>query len=102
MAFDLKIPLELPEYARQMAVLAQETGLDGAVCSPRKWRNCGKPVAMTFCLSARVYDLGGPRRAIRGDRSPQLKLSKLGQITSLLVVPSLPLLTQSQPGNRFA
>ena len=36
LAFDLKIPLELPEYARQMALLAQETGLDGAVCSPHE------------------------------------------------------------------
>lgn len=34
LAFELKIPLELPDYALQMALLAQETGLDGAVCSP--------------------------------------------------------------------
>ncbi|WP_013322542.1 orotidine-5'-phosphate decarboxylase [Gloeothece verrucosa] len=34
LAFDLKIPLELPEYALQMALLAQESGIDGAVCSP--------------------------------------------------------------------
>lgn len=36
LAFDLKIPLELPEYALQMAILAQEAGLDGAVCSPQE------------------------------------------------------------------
>ena len=36
LAFDLKIPLELPEYALQMAQLAQETGLGGAVCSPQE------------------------------------------------------------------
>ena len=36
LAFDLKIPLELPEYALQMALLAQETGLSGAVCSPQE------------------------------------------------------------------
>ncbi len=35
-AFDLKIPLELPEYALQMALLAQESGLNGAVCSPQE------------------------------------------------------------------
>ena len=34
LAFDLKIPLELPEYALQMALLAQESGINGAVCSP--------------------------------------------------------------------
>lgn len=36
LAFDLKIPLELPEYALQMALLAQASGLAGAVCSPQE------------------------------------------------------------------
>jgi orotidine-5'-phosphate decarboxylase len=36
LAFDLKIPLELPEYTLQMALMAQECGLYGAVCSPRE------------------------------------------------------------------
>ncbi|GFE68138.1 orotidine-5'-phosphate decarboxylase [Chroococcus sp. FPU101] len=36
LAYDLKIPLELPEYALQMAFLAQECGIDGAVCSPHE------------------------------------------------------------------
>jgi orotidine-5'-phosphate decarboxylase len=36
LAFELKIPLELPEYALEMAVLAQESGLGGAVCSPQE------------------------------------------------------------------
>ncbi|WP_016951770.1 orotidine-5'-phosphate decarboxylase [Anabaena sp. PCC 7108] len=36
LAFELKIPLELPEFALQMALLAQESGLDGAVCSPQE------------------------------------------------------------------
>ncbi|OUL18699.1 orotidine-5'-phosphate decarboxylase [Nostoc sp. 106C] len=36
LAFDLKIPLELPEYTLEMALIAQETGLDGAVCSPQE------------------------------------------------------------------
>ena len=36
LAFDLKIPLELPEYALQMALLAKESGLSGAVCSPQE------------------------------------------------------------------
>ena len=34
LAFDLKVPVELPEYALQMALLAQESSLNGAVCSP--------------------------------------------------------------------
>lgn len=36
LAFDLKIPVELPEYALQMALLCQEVGLAGAVCSPQE------------------------------------------------------------------
>ncbi|NJK73751.1 MAG: orotidine-5'-phosphate decarboxylase [Richelia sp. CSU_2_1] len=36
LAFELKVPLELPEYALQMALLAKETGLAGAVCSPQE------------------------------------------------------------------
>ncbi|MEC4813719.1 MAG: orotidine-5'-phosphate decarboxylase [Scytonema sp. PMC 1069.18] len=36
LAFDLKIPLELPEYALEMALMAQEMSLDGAVCSPQE------------------------------------------------------------------
>ncbi|MDJ0680068.1 MAG: orotidine-5'-phosphate decarboxylase [Xenococcaceae cyanobacterium MO_167.B52] len=36
LAFDLKIPLELPEYVLQMALMAKEVGLDGAVCSPQE------------------------------------------------------------------
>lgn len=36
LALDLKIPIELPEYALQMALLAKESGLAGAVCSPQE------------------------------------------------------------------
>jgi orotidine-5'-phosphate decarboxylase len=36
LAFELKVPLELAEYALHMALLAKETGLAGAVCSPQE------------------------------------------------------------------
>lgn len=36
LAFDLKIPLELPEYALHLALLTQAAGLDGVVCSPQE------------------------------------------------------------------
>ncbi|MGK7928738.1 MAG: orotidine-5'-phosphate decarboxylase [Spirulina sp.] len=38
LAFDLKIPLELPEYVLQMALLAKESKIHGAVCSPQEAR----------------------------------------------------------------
>ncbi|CAN1212609.1 orotidine-5'-phosphate decarboxylase [Tumidithrix helvetica PCC 7403] len=36
LAFDLKVPIELPEYALHMAETAQTCGLAGAVCSPHE------------------------------------------------------------------
>ncbi|MGJ3246979.1 MAG: orotidine-5'-phosphate decarboxylase [Elainellaceae cyanobacterium] len=36
LAFDLKVPLELPEYALKMALLAKDSNLAGAVCSPQE------------------------------------------------------------------
>lgn len=36
LAFELKVPLELPEYALHMALLAQESGMPGVVCSPQE------------------------------------------------------------------
>lgn len=46
LAFELKVPLELDDYALQMALLAQTSGLAGAVCSPQEVAQlrdvCGK------------------------------------------------------------
>jgi orotidine-5'-phosphate decarboxylase len=46
LAFDLKIPLELSEYALNNAIMAQQCGIDGAVCSPHEAQKlkevCGK------------------------------------------------------------
>lgn len=50
LAFDLKIPLELPEYALQMALLAQETGLSGAVCSPQEVEQLRRVCGDNFVL----------------------------------------------------
>ena len=36
LAFELKVPLELPDFALQMARLAQDSGLAGVVCSPQE------------------------------------------------------------------
>ncbi|MBD2042044.1 orotidine-5'-phosphate decarboxylase [Microcoleus sp. FACHB-672] len=50
LAFDLKVPLELPEYALQMAILAQESGLAGAVCSPQEVENLRQVCGDDFLL----------------------------------------------------
>ncbi|HHP7230712.1 MAG TPA: orotidine-5'-phosphate decarboxylase [Xenococcaceae cyanobacterium] len=48
--FDLKIPLELPEYVLKMALLAQEAGIDGAVCSPQEVSQLRRICGQDFLL----------------------------------------------------
>jgi orotidine-5'-phosphate decarboxylase len=36
LAFELKVPLELDDFALQMALMAEESGLAGVVCSPQE------------------------------------------------------------------
>ncbi len=50
LAFDLKIPLELPEYVLHMALLAQESGLAGAVCSPQEVEQLRQTCGANFLL----------------------------------------------------
>ncbi|GBF82752.1 orotidine-5'-phosphate decarboxylase [Aphanothece sacrum] len=65
LAFDLKIPLELPEYALEMALLAQKCGINGAVCSPQEVsqlrQSCG-PDFLLVCPGVR------PSWAEKGDQ----------------------------------
>ena len=66
LSFDLKVPLELPEYALQMALLAKDSGLNGAVCSPQEVAQlrqvCGKDFILV-CPGVR------PTWAQTGDQS---------------------------------
>ncbi|MEH2057813.1 MAG: orotidine-5'-phosphate decarboxylase [Nostoc sp.] len=69
LAFDLKIPLELPEYALEMALMAQEAGLDGAVCSPQEVaqlrQTCGDDFLLV-CPGVRPTwaDIGDQKRSL--------------------------------------
>lgn len=69
LAIDLKIPLELPEYALQMALLAQASGLNGAVCSPQEVaqlrQTCGDDFLLV-CPGVRPSwaDAGDQRRSL--------------------------------------
>jgi orotidine-5'-phosphate decarboxylase len=73
LAFELKIPLELPEFALQMALLAQESGLDGAVCSPQEVgqlrESCGNDFLLV-CPGVR------PTWAEKGDQKRSLSPSQ--------------------------
>lgn len=73
LAFDLHVPLELPEYALKMALLAQESGLNGVVCSPHEVadlrRNCHGNFIFV-CPGVR------PTWAVKGDQQRTLTPSQ--------------------------
>jgi orotidine-5'-phosphate decarboxylase len=66
LAFDLKVPLELPEYTLNMAILAQKSGLDGAVCSPQEVSQLREVCGDDFIL---VCPGIRPSWSIKGDQS---------------------------------
>jgi len=76
LAFELKNPLELPEYVLQMALLAQENGLPGVVCSPQEAAQirlvCGEDF-LIVCPGVRPTwaDLGDQRRALTPQQALQ-------------------------------
>lgn len=69
LAFELKVPLELTEYALHMALMAQDSGLAGIVCSPQEVtelkRVCGDDF-LAVCPGVRPEwsALGDQRRAM--------------------------------------
>jgi orotidine-5'-phosphate decarboxylase len=50
LALELKIPLELPEYVLHLALLAQDSGLAGVVCSPQEVRQLRQTCGDEFLL----------------------------------------------------
>ena len=50
LALELKIPLEAANYALQMALLAQESGLGGVVCSPQEVSQLRRFLPASFAL----------------------------------------------------
>jgi len=73
LAFDLKIPLELPEYVLNMALLAEESGLGGAVCSAREAGELRRVCRDDFTL---VCPGVRPSWAAKGDQKRSLTPAK--------------------------
>ncbi|NEP46554.1 MAG: orotidine-5'-phosphate decarboxylase [Okeania sp. SIO2H7] len=73
LAFDLKIPIELPEYVLNMALLAEESGLGGAVCSPREVAELRRVCKRDFVL---VCPGVRPTWAASGDQKRSLTPAK--------------------------
>jgi orotidine-5'-phosphate decarboxylase len=68
--FDLQVPLEVSEYVSKLVLLAQESGLTGAVCSPHEVANLRSLLKSTggndFCF---VTPGVRPAGAAMGDQS---------------------------------
>jgi orotidine-5'-phosphate decarboxylase len=75
-AFDLHIPLEMSDYATQMALMAKESGCQGAVCSPQEVatlrRACGQNFTL-ICPGVR------PQWAATGDQKRTMTPAKAFQ-----------------------
>jgi orotidine-5'-phosphate decarboxylase len=94
LAFDLKIPLELPEYALEMALLAQEMGLDGAVCSPQEVAQLRQTCGNDFLL---VCPGVRPNWADKADQKRSLTPAQAIQAGADYLVIGRPITAASDP-----
>jgi orotidine-5'-phosphate decarboxylase len=98
LAFELKIPLELNDYALQMALLAKECGLAGAVCSPQEVAQlreiCGKEFLLV-CPGVR------PVWAEKGDQQRSMTPVEAIQAGASYLVIGRPITTAADPAAAF-
>lgn len=99
LAFDLKIPLELPEYALQMALLAQESGLAGAVCSPQEVAQLRQILGDRFLL---ICPGVRPSWAEAGDQRRTLTPAAAYQAGANYLVIGRPITAAADPVAAFA
>ncbi|MBU7584626.1 MAG: orotidine-5'-phosphate decarboxylase [Nostoc sp. TH1S01] len=94
LAFDLKIPLELPEFALEMALMAQESGLDGAVCSPQEVAQLRQTCGDDFLL---VCPGVRPTWADKGDQKRSLTPAEAIQAGANYLVIGRPITAAAEP-----
>lgn len=99
LAFDLKIPLELSEYALNMALLGKESGIDGAVCSPQEVaqlrRVCGDDFLLV-CPGVR------PLWSTQGDQSRVMTPSQALKAGADYLVIGRPITNAAKPREAWA
>ncbi|MBR8832181.1 MAG: orotidine-5'-phosphate decarboxylase [Chlorogloea purpurea SAG 13.99] len=91
---DLKIPLELTDYALQMALMGQESGLDGAVCSPREVKQLRAVCGDNFLL---VCPGVRPSWSAQGDQSRIMTPAQAFQAGADYLVIGRPITTAPNP-----
>ncbi len=94
LAFDLKVPLELPEYALQMALMAKDSGLDGAVCSPQEVGQLREVCGDEFLL---VCPGVRPTWAEKGDQKRALTPSQALKAGANYLVIGRPITAAAEP-----
>ncbi|MFO8039094.1 MAG: orotidine-5'-phosphate decarboxylase [Sodalinema sp.] len=98
LAFDLQVPIELPEYALKMALLAQESGLAGAVCSPQEAQQlrqiCGREFLLV-CPGVR------PSWAVSGDQQRVMTPQEALQAGANYLVMGRPITQADDPAAAF-
>ena len=98
LAFDLKIPLELPEYILHMALMAQDCGLGGVVCSPQEAAQLRQVCGDDFLL---VCPGVRPQGADAGDQKRSLTpAAALAAGASYLVI-GRPITAAAEPALAF-
>ena len=98
LAFDLKVPLELPDYVLQMALLAKDSGLAGMVCSPQEVNQLRQSVGDDF-----VYVCPGvrPTWSEQGDQQRSLTPAKALQAGADYLVIGRPITGAADPAAAF-
>ncbi|MGD1903979.1 MAG: orotidine-5'-phosphate decarboxylase [Geitlerinemataceae cyanobacterium] len=98
LAFDLKVPIELPEFALEMATLAKASGIGGAVCSPQEVaelrRVCGRDFTLV-CPGVR------PSWAARGDQQRVMTPGEAIAAGASYLVVGRPITQAEEPGVAF-
>jgi orotidine-5'-phosphate decarboxylase len=98
LAFELKIPLELPEYALEMALLAQKSGLAGAVCSPQEVEQLRQTCGDDFLL---VCPGVRPTWAAAADQQRTLTPAAALRASADYLVIGRPITTAADPSAAF-
>ncbi|HEY9747595.1 MAG TPA: orotidine-5'-phosphate decarboxylase [Allocoleopsis sp.] len=99
LAFELKVPLELPEYALHMALLAKESGLAGAVCSPQEAEQLRQTCGDDFLL---VCPGVRPTWAEAGDQKRAMTPAQALQAGASYLVIGRPITAAPDPEAAFA
>lgn len=99
LAFELKIPLELNDYALQMALLAKESGLAGAVCSPQEASQLRSVCGEDFLL---VTPGVRPTWAEAGDQKRSLTPAEALKAGANYLVIGRPITAAEDPAAAFA